>query len=146
MASFSSQRLPLPNNGMPRALFTSSVVGVFVEMVEEEATEGVLLWGDSLERPAVVEKRAGGGVAETKGEGAGVAAATLMGSGERLPFDTLKGASSLVRATMYPSSSSETTRTLVPEGIVMKPTGRPSLVRSIRELVRRVPPLDGSAA
>lgn len=102
--------------------------------------------GGSLERPVVVEERAGGGVAETKGEGAGVAAAALTGSGERLSFDTLKGVSSLVRATMYPSSRSETTRTLVPEGIVMKPTGRPSLVRSIRELVRRVPPLDGSAA
>jgi hypothetical protein len=122
MASFSSQRLPLPNNGIPSALFTSSGVGFFVP---SEAVVGV---------EAAMGVRAGAGV------GIAVTVGALTGSSERLSLEMANGASPFVRATMYPSADSETKITWVPEGTVMKPIGRPSLVRSIRELVRRVPP------
>jgi hypothetical protein len=103
-------------------LFTSSGVGFFVP---SEAVVGV---------EAAMGVRAGAGV----GVAMALAVGALTGSRERLSLEMANGASPFERATMYPSADSETKITWAPEGTVMKPIGRPSLVRSIRELVRRV--------
>lgn len=123
---------------MPKALFTSADVGLFTPVGEVSDVEVL--------ESEVVGEAEGIGVAVATGDGVGISVARLMGSSERLSLETAKGASLFERATMYPSEDSETTRTLVPEGTMMNPTERPSLVSSIRELVRREPPLIGSAA
>lgn len=138
MASFSSQRLPLPKSGMPSALFTSAAEG----SLDPGATAAVGIGAGVADGDAEAWTR--GAIFTLAGVGEGISAGASM---ETESSGTGNGASPALRLiSRSPAAFVERTMTLVPCGIFTKPMEEPFAIMSILASFTRIPERSGSPA